>query len=292
MDVRKASLENLVADRKGNLALLGGTSPLARDLIPELVKLGYECSVFSRSGSRSTFSYDEFNAEKYAGVINLIGGHKSSLTSRDARQVLMLDQRLTKATMQAGSHYVHLSSGAVFGQLSSPANSESPYAKSLLKNTYGELKINLEQEHALRRSLGGRIADLRIFSFVGDASLRQTDYFLSLALQAIRASSTLTISGKSFLRDCISGFELASAIDSTLSSGFSGVANLHTLAPASREDLVRRLVAEFELKVTYRTVDDLDSVIYCASPEGILPNYRPNSSMSIVAREFRKTLAA
>ena len=285
-------MENLVADHKGHLALLGGTSPLAKDLIPELVKLGYECSVFSRSGSLSAFSYDEFNAEKYLGVINLVGGHKLNLASSDARQVLMLDQRLTKSTMQAGSHYVHLSSGAVFGKLSSPASSESPYSKSLLKNTYGELKINLEQDHALSRSLGGRIADLRIFSFVGDASLRKTDYFLSLALQSIRASNTLTISGKSFLRDYISGLELASAIDSTLSSRFSGVANLHTLAPASREDLVRRLVAEFELKVTYSTEDNLDSVIYCASPEGILPNYRPSSSMNIVAREFRKTLAA
>jgi hypothetical protein len=140
-------MEDLVEPSR--IALLGATSPLGKDLEQFGISRGHAITVFSRNPGRGQSDYIDFEAGSFDLVLNLIGGHRDSL-SKEARQgILDFDARVLKACDMHSVPYAHLSSGAVFGSLAEPANRFTDSGDYALLSDYGKLKVDLEVYHCL-----------------------------------------------------------------------------------------------------------------------------------------------
>jgi len=265
-------------------ALAGGTSPLAKDLTNSLLVSGHEVTIFSRTErGPGSHSYEELDSTSFDVLVNLIGGHSSSLNERDASSILSISEALVNVATTRRIPLVHLSSGSVLGPLDRPASAEQPRVKNHFTSLYQEVKVRIEELHDAKRH-HVPISDLRLFSFAGKNFLTESDYFLSTLWKAAEDKSTLRIAGRGFLRDFTGPKELAKAIEIAGQSEYSGAVNLHSDQPATRSEILeifeQRYGLNFDLS---QALPDND--VYCASKAPGLPGFSPRGSLEVILSE-------
>lgn len=268
-----------------SFAMAGGTSPLAKDLKDSLLGSGHEVHVFSRSmGISNVLNYKELETRSFDVLVNLIGGHSSTMDDSDVKSILDLSENLVNVAKSRNIPLVHVSSGSVLGTLDSPASNEHPRVSGKFSTRYQEAKVRIEQMHDSYRHLVP-IADLRLFSFAGPHFLRDSDYFLSRLCVAAKDKTDFKVAGRGFLRDFTGPHELASAIELAVQNEFSGTANLFSEEPASRSQILDLFADQFEL--TFQSEEALvDQEIYCASRSFDLSGFSPRSSLEVISSEY------
>lgn len=280
-------MEDVVALR---IALLGGTSLLGRDLNDHALSLGHSLTVFSRKPSADQKSYDQFKACEFDLVVNMIGGHRLALKPDVIAEILRRDSDFGRACASSQVPYVHLSSGAVFGPLRSPASYNADFGNPADLSPYGRLKVALEEQHKQTRALGSLVSDLRLFSFAGPELIQHGDYFISKVFESLVSGEEFVSNGNSFIRDFVGPAEILSALEILATSSEPGQFNLFSGQPASRAELLRSLSSSFGLKV-FHSGEESEPVIYCSEPAGLGIPYNPPSSTDIVVREIGSTLS-
>lgn len=271
------------------LALAGGTSPLANDLIAQLLANGHQVEVFSRSqASPGVHSYKQIDQIEFDVLVNLIGGHASALGDRDVEDILSISMDLVSVAVERQIPLVHLSSGSVLGPLDAPAINEISRVSGTFATTYQEVKVRTEELHDLHRDRIP-ISDLRLFSFAGTRFLKESNYFLSKLVAAAREKEVFKASGQGFLRDFSGPEELASSIELAVQNEFSGTANLFSEEPASRSQILSLLEEQYGLVVDISEAIPTQK-IYCASRSFALSNFTPRKSLDVIESEFFKLL--
>ena len=273
-----------------NFALAGGTSPLARDLAESLVAAGHHVEIFSRSAKLPNVrDYNDLDNCSIDVLINLIGGHTSTLDTSGVENILDLSGKFVNVCMSRQIPLVHLSSGSVLGNLESPALSDHPRVSGKFSTKYQEAKVRIEELHDSYRHLVP-ISDLRLFSFAGPHFLRESRYFLSNLCVSAKQGRAFEIKGHGFLRDFTGPQELASAIELSASQRFSGVTNLFSSQPASRFQVLKLFREQFGLSVYGEEVPQSEE-IYCASRSHELPGFSPRSSLEVISSESMRAFA-
>ena len=271
------------------IILAGGSSPLGRDLAAELSRLGHSCAIMSRSPQPGAIPYSSLNRQKPDAILNLIGGHRQSLSTSDVENALALGKGLLLRANELSIPLLHLSSGTVLEPKPGPLASTSPLRRPPFQSRYQELKVRFEGLHDADAS-GHQTLDLRLFSFVGQNLLNDGKYFLSEAFAAIRDRKVLTCTSEDFVRDYSGASELASAIEAACRHGVYGKVNLHSGRVTSKFELLERLEEEFDLKFIITAGISNSTSHYHSAPEPQLLGYDPRSSLDVILQEFRKAL--
>ena len=272
------------------IILAGGSSPLGRDLAAELSRLGHSCAIMSRSPQPGAIPYSSLNRQKPDAILNLIGGHRQSLSTSDVENALALGKGLLLRAIELSIPLLHLSSGTVLESKPGPLASTSPLRRPPFQSRYQELKVRFEGLHDADAS-GHQTLDLRLFSFVGQNLLNDGKYFLSEAFAAIRDRKVLTCTSEDFVRDYSGASELASAIEAACRHGVYGKVNLHSGRATSKFELLERLGEEFDLKFIITAGISNSTSHYHSAPDPQLLGFDPRSSLDVILQEFRKALA-
>ena len=272
------------------IILAGGSSPLGRDLAAELSRLGHSCVIMSRSPQPGAIPYSSLNRQKPDAILNLIGGHRQSLSTSDVENALALGKGLLLRAIELSIPLLHLSSGTVLESKPGPLASTSPLRRPPFQSRYQELKVRFEGLHDADAS-GHQTLDLRLFSFVGQNLLNDGKYFLSEAFAAIRDRKVLTCTSEDFVRDYSGASELASAIEAACRHGVYGKVNLHSGRATSKFELLERLGEEFDLKFIITAGISNSTSHYHSAPDPQLLGFDPRSSLDVILQEFRKALA-
>ena len=272
------------------IILAGGSSPLGRDLAAELSRRGHSCVIMSRSPQPGALPYSSLNRQKPDAILNLIGGHRQSLSTSDVENALALGKGLLLRAIELSIPLLHLSSGTVLESKPGPLASTSPLRRPPFQSRYQELKVRFEGLHDADAS-GHQTLDLRLFSFVGQNLLNDGKYFLSEAFAAIRDRKVLTCTSEDFVRDYSGASELASAIEAACRHGVYGKVNLHSGRATSKFELLERLGEEFDLKFIITAGISNSTSHYHSAPDPQLLGFDPRSSLDVILQEFRKALA-
>ena len=272
------------------IILAGGSSSLGRDLAAELSRLGHSCAIMSRSPQPGAIPYSSLNRQKPDAILNLIGGHRQSLSTSDVENALALGKGLLLRAIELSIPLLHLSSGTVLEPKPGPLASTSPLRRPPFQSRYQELKVRFEGLHDADAS-GHQTLDMRLFSFVGQNLLNDGKYFLSEAFAAIRDRKVLTCTSEDFVRDYSGASELASAIEAACRHGVYGKVNLHSGRVTSKFELLERLGEEFGLKFIITAGISNSTSHYHSAPEPELLGFDPRSSLDVILQEFRKALA-
>lgn len=269
-------------------ALAGGTSPLAGDLAASLNALGHVVEVFSRSPNhKSVREYKDLDKISCDVLVNLIGGHASTMEESELQAILSKSNFLVNTAVSRQIPLIHVSSGSVLGTLDHPASSEQPRISDKFTTKYQEVKVRIEELHESNRHRVP-IADLRLFSFAGPRFLKESGYFLSKLCRAAKEQTAFRPAGRGFLRDFTGPDELASALALAARSEFSGTANLFSDEPASRSQILKLFEENFGL-VVQSEEEIYQEDIYCASKNSGLRGFTPRSSLKVISNEYVRT---
>jgi hypothetical protein len=276
------------------IGLFGASGLVAQDLTLELEGLGYEVVGFSSKPSSKTSwnQYSELKQDEDLDVlVNLIGGHHKNSPGADLGGVAELDAFGCDWSVSCNRPYVYLSSGVVFGSnLSSAVSDDSPLTIGNDLDPYAQSKIGAELRHALLRSRGSKIFDLRIFSYAGPKFLKHGNYFLSALRTAVKSERVFLVKGADFIRDYIGPQELAQAIESTASSEVGFSANLFSDEPVSRTQILDYFVQDLGLRVDFgapRLQIEESTEFYYSQPSKYLKNYVPRKSLNSIKQALK-----
>lgn len=272
------------------IGLLGGSSPLSKDLVAEFELRGHEVKLFGRRANSEVLGYGSLPGSRCELLINMIGGNKSPNLVGSVGQVLDLCNAFILTAIKMDLPLIHLSSGVVFGTNSAPVGSSHPLAMPPFQSSYQELKVRIEHLHERhRQSL--QIADLRLFSFAGSNFIRNGNYFLSDLFSALKKKEVFRVQGSNFQRDFTSGSDLVSAVEICVNKSFSGRANLFSAASISRNEIIEKMVNRYSLEVSSsREKESTEESIYCALSENLLPGYDPSTSEYSIIRAMDEAL--
>jgi len=268
------------------IALAGGTSLLARDLISSLEVMGHDVFVFSREPkSENTLEYSKLSSSNFNLIVNMSGGHRTSAELGYVGSILRLGEFMAEVALEQDAHLIHLSSGSCL-RPDSILTSSTPLASPPYRSPYQEAKVSLETLHRTLRAKQP-IADLRIFSFADKFFLRDSTYLLGAILESKKAGRQFEFSGDEFIRDYIGGRELASAIISACEDLHSGAFNLFSSQPVHSGELVDLLIEAWGCDIAYGEESRRSCKAYFAEPESLLRNYTPRSSLEVISEAFR-----
>lgn len=219
-------------------------------------------------------------------LINLIGGHSRNYPLSDFSRIEELDDIGCTWSVSHDKPYIYLSSGSVFGtNLSSPIMSDCvPKFRSDLDH-YAQSKIIAEQKHADLRSRGGKIHDLRIFSFAGPRFIKSGNYFLSALVDAVKNQALFRVIGTDFVRDYIGSKELAQAVSSCIASNVGLTSNLHSSEPTTRSQILEFFIEDLNLRCEFgaRNLAEAEfTELYYSSPSELLQGYLPRRSLDVI----------
>lgn len=268
------------------IALAGGTSLLARDLISQLERTGHDVIAFSRKPtSDCQLEYSELSSSRFNLIINMAGGYHGSAEENYVNSIVSLGKFLAREADRQSAHLIHLSSGTCL-EPSDVFTSLTPLASPPFSSGYQEAKVKLENLHRTLRA-SQPIADLRILSFADKFFLTDSSYVLGAIWKSKRSGRQFVFSGDEFVRDYIGGVELASAINSAAEDMFSGVFNLHSSKPIHSAELVKFLIDDWGCDVSYGKDSRKKCKPYLAKPEAVLKNYNPRPSLEVISEAFR-----
>lgn len=197
-----------------------------------------------------------FNAAPFDLVINAIGAGDPARVGNMGVDIVDLtqvwDQRVID-TMSPATHYVFLSSGAVYRNNGSPSERGAQVALAELDDSsppYVRGKLAAEARH--RAAPDRSIVDLRVFGFA-DASipLDGTSFLADLA-RSVATGRELVTSHDDMVRDYAGADELCALVSCWLKAGAPNRSlDLYTRAPVTKRDLIDQAALRYQIPVRY-----------------------------------------
>jgi nucleoside-diphosphate-sugar epimerase len=195
----------------------------------------------------------EFTAAPFNLVINAIGaGDPARVRAMGAEIVDVTktwDHRVLE-TMSDVTHYVFLSSGAVYGNAFDGSPERRTFSSGSDLPPYVTGKLAAEAHH--RANAGRSILDLRVFGYA-DSSISLTGkFFLADLARSVATGRDMVTSPDDMIRDYAGASELHQLIQCWLKAGaFNQPLDLYTLAPVSKFTLLNETAGRFKFAVKY-----------------------------------------
>lgn len=269
-----------------NVAILGATSEIAKDLLREWFAQARDISLdlyarnvdkvneFLSENSVETnvniFSVDGFPAAKnnivYDAVINFIGVGDPSKAQSMASSIQDITFYYDDLVIQylkdnPRCKYIFLSSGAAYGSdYSEPASLNKRACFDInniqLSEKYGLAKFITEVKHRNFKEL--QIVDVRVFNFFSHNQDMSSRFLITDLLRAIRDNVECEVSPESMVRDYLHPKDFCQIVDCILSSQNKNMAvDCYSAAPIDKHSLLVALQDRFGLKWYYNENVDI-----------------------------------
>jgi nucleoside-diphosphate-sugar epimerase len=251
------------------IGILGATGYIGRTLARTWARGGQDALVLFARNTASLAAeqwpdnvtiraLSEFRACDFDLVINALGAGDPSQVQAMGASILDVTRawdHLVLETMGAGTRYVFISSGAVYGtefhrpvdrddKICLPVNSLGSVAPYVMSKLYAETLHRYAAERP--------ILDVRVFGYADPAiKLSGTSFLANLAC-SVRSREPFVTSNDEMMRDYAGARELQDLIEGWLRLGAPNrAADLYTLAPVSKRELLAAAVARYGLQITY-----------------------------------------
>jgi nucleoside-diphosphate-sugar epimerase len=250
------------------IAILGATGTLGLSLAHEFAADPRGLLLFARHPDRlanerfasavGVCPLEEFKAANFDLVINAIGAGDPGRVAALGAGILEITNRWDGRvldTMDARTHYVFLSSGAVYGpDHSGPVGGDSrpsiPVDDRTAVSPYTMAKILAEARH---RHLSNRsILDLRVFAYADAALPRDGRFFLCELARSIGSQVPFKTSATDMVRDYAGRTEVAAMIRCWEAAGARNTPlDVYTKAPARKSDILRLAHERYGIEIDY-----------------------------------------
>jgi nucleoside-diphosphate-sugar epimerase len=254
-----------------NIAIIGASSEIARDLILSFIKeKNIKLHLFARRPNEvniwlNNFSIQEyclvddfsaFGKQEFDVVINFVGvgnpAKASSLGASIFDITLKYDELVLNYLRDKPScRYFFLSSGAAYGtNFDSPANFSTKASIDInnLKSQdwYGVAKLHAESRHRSLSNLS--IIDIRVFNYFNHKQNMEAQFFIADIVRSIRDDKVLETSSDEMMRDYIGSDDFASLVKTLFNSSKSNdVIDTYSISPVSKFELLEIMKKKFNL---------------------------------------------
>lgn len=274
-----------------NIAILGATSQIARDLIVSFsADANQDLLLFARrpeevakwlasaglSGRYPVDDFSGFSKQEFDVVINFVGvGNPAQAVAMGSSifditlrfDEMVLDYLKTHPTCR----YLFLSSGAAYGSsFNEPATRETA-ATVAINNLaphewYGAAKLHAECRHRAHPELN--IIDTRVFNYFSRTQDIEARFLITDILRAIRDKTVLRTSSDYIVRDYLHPSDFYGLVRALLASPPANVAvDCYSLAPIDKPMLLAAMQEKFGLR--YEIIGTAVGV----NATGIKPHY-------------------
>ena len=235
--------------------LVGASSQICGGWLTHSLVLGeYEIFYLSRNadvgnlerkGYLGTLLSNQLADKSFDLVVNFVGASNHKMISdapAELNQAMGLSDQIALSLAIQGSHYLYLSSGAVYKDL--PGDGAPP---SLWNPTsfYAEEKLRAELRHA-EMSKTIRVADLRVFGYLDKPNGALPGSLIGDLWSAFESGEAATLNPDGVLRDIAGPQEIAMALDAIVEGVATGFFDLYTQSPAGSVELAKGLGLEIE----------------------------------------------
>jgi nucleoside-diphosphate-sugar epimerase len=257
-----------------NIAILGATSQIAKDLILSFSD-EHHLSLFSRRIGDVTVwmlennlrnftsqSYFEFKNLRDADVIiNFVGAGSPELIMKLGEQIFDITESFDNMAMDyiernRDCKYIFISSGAVFGDnFYTPADAEKnsvfPINNLQPHHYYGYAKAMAEVRHRISPRT---IFDLRVFSYFSPTVNINKRFMINDMIRAIKEKSVYKIDRTQIIRDYIGPLDFFQIINVLMRQDKMNTAvDIYSRQPISKDSLVSAMVERYGLQ--YETIN-------------------------------------
>ena len=247
--------------------ITGGTSHIARALIPFFLEAGDELCLFARRPEalrgidariESDFSLvPEIECDL---LVNCIGAGTPNLIRKKPQLWFSVLEDFDNLALESlrrrnpEALYVHFSSGAVYDRGGGPAGDDSSRTffpnRLTVTEWYPVVQLYAEAKHRAQRGL--RILDLRIFSFFSRHIDPDSGYFMTELVKALIEKRPFRTSRKEIVRDYPAPADLAALIRRAAElPGLNTALDVRSAACVSKSEILRRFAEEFALEWEY-----------------------------------------
>ena len=266
-----------------NIAILGATSQIAKDLVLSLSKSkDYALTLFARRpelvdewlssvGLADRFSANFFNAFQnslnFDVVINFVGVGNPALALNMGNSIFDITYEFDGlALAYLNSHpecrYIFLSSGSAYGDsFNEPVNQDSrsriPLNDFKPQDYYSLAKLHAEARH---RALPNRaIIDIRVFNYISHTQDLDARFLISDIFRNIKSGGLLKTSTENIVRDFLHPSDFFSLVDGILTAPPVNLAiDCYTRATIDKFSLLSEMQKEFGLNYE---IDEYCSII-------------------------------
>ncbi|WP_027849699.1 NAD-dependent epimerase/dehydratase family protein [Marinospirillum minutulum] len=263
-----------------NIAILGATSQIAKDLIISFSESdsNYKLWMFSRSPVRvkeqfdalkklieyPNLSYEDFdNQDKYDVVINFVGvGDPAKAKSMGSRifEITEIYDNLALDYLKVNPNckYIFLSSGAVYGDnFDRPVDASSKSVVDInnlsAKDWYSIAKIYAEAKHRALSDFA--ITDIRVFNYFSHTQDVTAGFFITDAVMAINNKTTLKTAEYEMVRDYIAPYDFFNLVLCVIlkDEKSNWAVDCYSKIPAKKSEILSVLQMEFGLNYEFVT---------------------------------------
>ncbi len=265
-----------------NIAILGATSQIARDLIVSSAAAeDKRLYLFARrpdvvtewlasTGLHDRYQVDDFSGfagQKFDAVVNFVGVGDPAKAVVIGNSIFAITWHFDKMVLDylqrhPVCRYLFLSSGAVYGsEFNEPASADTP-ARFAINNLqpqdwYGAAKFCAECRHRAHSELN--IIDIRVFNYFSHTQDISARFLITDILRAIRDKTVLKTSCDYIKRDFLHPTDFYKLITTLLAAPATNAAvDCYSLAPVDKPTLLAAMQEKFGLQ--YETTKTSTSV--------------------------------
>ena len=265
----------LAGPMPANLALLGASSKIAKDLVLSMAAAGLTAhtrlQLYGRelaplrawlegaglAGACSLHSYQEYGQHAHEAVINFVGVGDPVRTARMGATIFGVTQQyddmvLDELERHPQRRYIFLSSGAAYGNaFQQPAGPDTlaqvPLNALGPHDYYAVAKLHAECKHRALAPLA--ITDLRVFNYFGRTEDIESRFFITDILRAVRDERLLATSPDYMVRDYLHPRDFLQLVCKVLTAPPGNQAlDCYTLAPVDKPQLLAAMRERFGLR--------------------------------------------
>lgn len=255
-----------------NIAILGATSQIARDLTisfsPEADK---HLHLFARrldavrewletvglKGRYTVSDFSEFAAQKFDAVINFVGVGNPAQAVTMGNSIFEVTLRFDEMVLDylrthPACRYLFLSSGAAYGSgFNEPATRDTPAVVGInnlsQQDWYGVAKLHAECRHRSHPELP--IIDIRVFNYFSRTQDISARFLITDILRAIRDKTILKTSPDYIVRDFLHPSDFYQLVSALLAAPATNAAvDCYSRAPIDKPSLLAAMHEKFGLR--------------------------------------------
>lgn len=278
-----------------DLAILGASSQIAKDLIVSLTatgQSGLQLYVRDLDGAArwleanrlgqqcALYHYADYGRHAHNAVFNFVGVGDPQRAAAMGGEIFTITQQFDDLVMDGlrlhpQRRYIFLSSGAAYGStFLEPARADTPARIAINalppQEYYAVAKLHAEARHRAHPELA--ITDLRVFNYFSRTQDLAARFFITDILRAIRDGSTLYTSADYMVRDFLHPSDFHRLVTCVLAAPARNQAlDCYTSAPVDKPALLAAMQAAFGLD--YEIAPASSTAATSVNATGAKPHY-------------------
>jgi nucleoside-diphosphate-sugar epimerase len=253
-----------------NVAILGASSQLARDLVLSM-EHGYALQLYARDtaalqawvdagparGRATVLPYADYGRHDHEAVINFVGVGDPARAAAMGASIFDITHEFDQLALKGldshpGRRYIFLSSGAAYGHaFQQPVDGRTLAAVPINafgpQDWYGAAKLHAECRHRARTA--DAITDLRVFNYFSRSQDLSARFFVTDMLRALRDGTVMHTSPDAMVRDYLHRQDFYQLVDCVLRGPAGNRAiDCYTRAPVDKATLLAAMAERFGLR--------------------------------------------